>query len=737
MGFVVLLKPDAASAPITTTLTNDRERQDMNLDELEDDELEEGDDEEELELPAHPSVKRKRKRARKPKPGAPKPGLGPMINRKRRQIQEALDAERQAMQKRQMDAAKQELERLRTRSKDRYATDHSRFGTALVKSVINTQTSLLRVFGYKQAVETKIVSSGRVIGWTDFERIRIEWALDLIPDRLDNDGVLDTIGQVKGVMQHEMGHLRFTMSWKTIVDWVKEHGTLDPNHDGHAKMLHKCWNMLEDQRMECLVVEVANRIAKYFGTMVANVVFGGNSDMATSWLMLAGRDYLPKHVRRQSFLLFDDYCNGQGIVDGGTTWWNLVQDYKAAASEQAIYDATVAAYEFILEVRATLPNTVDDMDPMANKENEGQDPAKTARQRGNALDIFDDTKKPGQPGKPGEQSMPGDGDDEPGAKGEGKPQPGDKPGERGHEPGHGNGPIIPTVEDFKETLMDYVDESMRGMRMDGDVRQMAGDAGNYVDTDGLPVYPDEGAEMDERRVERATATAREMEQALASFVTESEPTWEQFQDIGMIDPLTYRTKDVGDADYRLYFTDEGEDGLDIHVSMLSDVSGSMYSNQYGSKPDQDSPIIALSESMYSCALACKDMGIGSTMTLWSSGDQNYRIWPDGNPTPTLWPTMGGTDPNFALDDLDSHNPEGAKHHLVIIFTDGAWSSSFPSLQRWGAENRTIILVRYGSYDGAIQKDMGADRHIYINDVRQLPGELTNALLDVLGGGEGW
>ena len=158
---------------------------------------------------------------------------------------------------------------------------------------------------------------------------------------------------------------------------------------------------------------------------------------------------------------------------------------------------------------------------------------------------------------------------------------------------------------------------------------------------------------------------------------------------------------------------------------------------WGSPKDQEVPIIALSEAVYACATACQNLGIGFSGTLWSSENQHYRIWTHGSPTPTLWPTLGGTDPSLALDDLDTHNPEQALNHLVIIFTDGAWSSAFPSLQRWSAEGRKFILVRYGSYEGAIQKDMGADSHIHINNVNQLPGELTTALLDILGDTGGW
>lgn len=37
----------------------------------------------------------------------------------------------------------------------------------------------------------------------------------------------------------------------------------------------------------------------------------------------------------------------------------------------------------------------------------------------------------------------------------------------------------------------------------------------------------------------------------------------------------------------------------------------------------------------------------------------------------------------------------------------------------------------------MQKDMGADTHIQISNMEDLPGQLTNALCDVLAGSKGW
>ena len=167
--------------------------------------------------------------------------------------------------------------------------------------------------------------------------------------------------------------------------------------------------------------------------------------------------------------------------------------------------------------------------------------------------------------------------------------------------------------------------------------------------------------------------------------------------------------------YALY----GTSGTRIDLTNCLDVSVSMGGD----------PMLALSEAVYATALACQNLGIGASFTLWSSDGQNHRIWSDGAPQPQVWPTLGGTDPTEALNDLDNHNEESATQHLVIVFTDGEWNDGF-DLQQWARPNRHIVLVRYTTgYSGT--EAYGADEVAEIKQVEQLPDELTRALRGVL------
>lgn len=687
----------------------------------------------------------------------PRRGLGQALTRKRRHAMDQVNEQREKRIAREKQAAREELARLKNRDKNEAKNDGAeKWASSLLRATIANQTALLRVWGHSQSVTAGVEDRSNVMAYTDFKRIVIKWPKASVPNRLNRKATADCIAQIKGVMQHEMGHIRFTVPWNQVLSVVGENTTPHP-----AGLLHKCWNMLEDQRMESLVVETVPRIANYFGTMVANVVLA-NTNMEQSWLMLAGRAYLPNKVLRQSYIMFDEFCEQQGITDGALTWFNLVQDYRAAATEKALHDAVVAAYEFIQDVRATMPEAMDSHDSMDESEN---DLADSARGKGNITDMFDEkpkksnkkSKKSDDPGSGGDSTEEqgdgqgdqgddqGDGDegegsgsgkgDEEADSSDGSSGEGDEGGsDEADSPGQsntGDGSETTHEEEFKEALDEALNEFDQGIQRDSDINDIMRDAQTRGDATGLPEYPNEAEAMSPDLQERAKLTARGIENALNSFVTDAAPQWHVRQDTGVIDALAYRTKQVGATDYRRLLHDDGNIGLDVHVSMLCDVSGSMGWGYGGAS----SPITALSESLYATALACQNLGIGSTFTLWSSGNQNYRVWADGQPTPTLWPCMGGTDPLTALDDLDGHNPEGAKKHLVIIFTDGAWAGGFPSLRQWDAPDRHIVLVRYGSYEGEVQKDMGAHSHIHINDVSALPKHLTDSLMDVLAQGD--
>jgi len=158
---------------------------------------------------------KKRKRNRTKGPGAPKYGLGPVVTAQRRAIEDQIEADRKKREHDQLNAARQEVERLTKRYQD-LGKDSDRWAGNLLRGVVGAQTVIMRVKGQRQPVETVVKDLGRVKAWTNFKKIRIEWPKGKIPPSLETDAVLDCICQIKGVMQHEMGHLDFTTAWSTV-----------------------------------------------------------------------------------------------------------------------------------------------------------------------------------------------------------------------------------------------------------------------------------------------------------------------------------------------------------------------------------------------------------------------------------------------------------------------------------------------------------------------------------------
>jgi hypothetical protein len=208
--------------------------------------------------------------------------------------------------------------------------------------------------------------------------------------------------------------------------------------------------------------------------------------------------------------------------------------------------------------------------------------------------------------------------------------------------------------------------------------------------------------------------AEGMKRALSSFLTKTDPYWENHREVGVVDALAYRTKDPGSRQ-RIDFDGKGRN---VHVSLLCDISGSMHGKA----------MLALSMALYATAKACKEMGIGNTMILWST--EYYHIWADGEPSPVVWNSCGGTQPIPALDTLDAHNKEEADHHLVLVFTDGQWYTMDP-LTTWGAPGRKIVVLHYGNYRNV--DTLGADEEIRIDNVTHIPELLAQYIGDMITG----
>lgn len=655
----------------------------------------------------------------------PKRGLGQAVTRQRRKALDQIKREEAKRIEERREAIRREITTARYSSHNDADERQRKMMTALLSSTMTSQVAVMRSYGLKQGLDAVAVPDRwgeGIVAYTDFQKIVIKW-----PYRgenpltiTDTERIVDVIAQMKGVFQHELGHLRFTVPFRTLLDQtqsVRDAKEVVPPQGN----LHRMWNVLEDQRMESAVVASVPRIAGYFTRMIAEHILGGEDQWDRSWLLLAGRQYLPVEVRAESRRRFTVRANDNG--ERADQWLTIVNAYKQADSLDDMMQSVIDACEFMNG--EDIPETGSRHDGYWTQvsEDEAQEKASNGASTPVEEDLSseqdDESEDAGHGKSEGDESE---------SSGEGDQSSDSQPSSDSDGDGPAQGVTTAPTEakpeqaedNFQKALEDALKQSESQVRNDKENHEIARNVASTVGSDSLSDITYIGTDMPEEMVSSANSTAIGIERALSDFVTTSRPVWRNHQEEGAIDALSYRTKQVGERDFYRDLDGVANEGLDVHVSMLCDVSVSMGGQ----------PMLALSEAVYATALACQNLGIGSSYTLWSDSGQTHRIWSDGNVAPQVWPTLGGTDPSDALDDLDNHNEEGASNHLVLVFTDGEWNDGF-DLQRWATPGRHIVLVRYVSGWMEYTDPYNADEVAVIRNVGQLPEELTNALRRVL------
>ena len=660
-----------------------------------------------------------------PKHLKPQRGLGSAVTSQRRKQRDALRRERERAEDNARNRAREELQRL---GRHDYKQTYAR---AVVASVADNQTAVMRSMELRQSIfATPLWGHSGVEAWTDFRRIVVNypsrrWAEDP-NDRL---ATIDAIADLRGIIQHEIGHIRFTVPFPELCEQaLQERGN---------SSLHRAWNILEDQRMETLVVDVVPRIATYFTKMIYNHIIS-DDNMGRSWLLLAGRTYLPADLRVNSHQLFDSEYPSYGIEPFSKQWYDIVKRYKQADNATDMYNCVVEARDFIDRV---MPNEAPNggtghHDRYNDRWADDQSESESSGSCGNSCKPEDDPVEDTVGTAPSDSKMDkqDDGDDGQEQNGDGADAgagDGNKAGassdgddsEQGgvsdappDGPPGGNG--VSTADSQRsvaESIRDQINSELEDIAKkhlnDSDNQRMLAGANERMSGEGLPELANSGFRMTPEQLDTANKIAVGIESALTELETASQPAWHSRQDAGVLDALAYRTKQVGSLDYHRRLEGDINAGMDLHVSVLSDISGSMSGTN----------IQHLSIAMYGMRVACDNLGIKSSFTLWCSPGDTGRIWRHSEPVPLIWDATGGTDPTGALDDLMNHNEENSAHHLVVIFTDGMWGGDI-DLSRWSTPNRHIMLCILGYH-----MDYNADATFTIKSCLELPNKMVDAI----------
>lgn len=672
---------------------------------------------------------------------APKPkrGVGQVITRRRRAI-----ADHQLNRDRQRATAERDLTmRIMQEQRDRAADrvdpmivqrissanhalnvlsgDHRAYMAAIGHKDVEVNVALhIKNFVDPRRSHTfAVLKEEKVVAYTDFSKIVVT-----VPPPALSRSLRDWVTEVRGILHHEAGHVRFTTPFP---DLYRIATGCDVISLDNSRSIHMAWNTLEDQRMECAVVRATPRIKNYFVPMVLNVVLDTDypgdraamNDIQKSavtrlspWLALAGRSYFSNEVRAQAKADFDTFGHHFGL--SSDVWFDIVSRYVSATDEETMVKAVLDAHEFI----STISRETGSSDAGSGGEEDGDElPGsfwgesqtkenilrKIANPNERHDSMNDGRSKSEIEDSASEVTDPtGNGDDSDSDSGD------DEEGEGGDSVGRGNANSV--IDQIKEEM----EKAQQQLSDSSEIDDIMSRIHDRVSSGRLPV---EGAlehsrAMSDRHVAAARVLSFSIQDALESFRTEKSPVMARHQEQGYLDPLLYRTREAGETTYHVEPQNWNNNGLGIHVSFLADRSGSMSTDT-----------VPLSQTLWAVKTACNALGIPSTMVMWADTNETARVMED-NDDPVVYNSRGGTYPIVALDDLDTHVTEKDLHHLVFIFTDGEWSS-VASLDDWQDDNRTFVIVGLNCREKILSK--GADVIIPIASISELGSHVKHIL----------
>lgn len=625
-----------------------------------------------------------------------------LLNRRRKDIvMEQANIGRAMTDRAQALKAKRIERHLNEQPKTTTAIDES---VRLLNVVGRSTSAVLASEGLRVAMKLKGDRNGTC--FTDFKSITVQYLADITDP-------VNAAAEIRGIIYHEGGHLRFTIHPKELI------GDLGGEY-------HRIWNMLEDQRMERAVVWDSPRKASYFVPMVLNRVisfYESGSDKTNAYLFVLQRRYLPREIRqelRNRFVavygndvavtlekISHTYCttNDRAVMrDSICKFVDVLKEISASISSIP----SDGSHLHFNDKKASIPQSV----PESNDDNpsdleatvvpvpstEQVDEPETApsdshsddaSDMGDAEDTDDDSVG-GQSILDRWQDAEGDSDDQSGdsdQSGDGdktsasddsaddrasKPstkdsadndESVDEPEDISISTGTGSGSggkSTETDEKSLEQLMkDAVNEAAQERNEDRALQQDIRTWNEHKGISGLQKWVATPLNDNALR-QRGENLAADLVESFRAQFADRMPAWKEQQTRGVLNVSRYITRKPGDREFWRQWTDADTPGTNMAVSLLLDHSSSMEWAE-----------IDLSVTAYACKRACDDLGIPCTVTVWNT--EAHLLWEameHASEVPYIQ-AQNTTDPEKALRALHL-NRCGKEEHLVIVMTDGAW-----------------------------------------------------------------
>jgi hypothetical protein len=659
-----------------------------------------------------------------------------------------IQSERRKLQRQASSFAKERMDQARRSLRDAESTKMDSAKTNNDEAIFRGLLGLVRATETTWNIDAPIslerTWDKQIQAVTDFQTIQIKYPDSMIPAKVGDfnvDHLRLFISDVKGLAYHEIGHIRFTTPYPVLWDLVYPGDNPVPEY-------HHTWNVLEDQRMEAAVVADSPNIAGYFTTMILKHMLSNTRGRDTrrdsmQWLLLVGRRYLPSDIRKELRRAFIQEFGKHSTMRAD----QIVGDYMCATTPKEMLDAVVAFHSLIQTLGPSAPQGIDthrayvpggppSRNGGAGAEEAGNQIQKSASDTPVDNEGLDDSIEStgaseygeeegneeanrGQDAAEGgdkednkaESSLPSAGD-KPNQNGDTqKPMPQTAPPAPGSPGGHGT-----ANKTLSERVQDNIDAFNESLKSDKSINETIRSIHEYANsrTSSLPSYRSISTQTSDL-VSEADEAASAMIQALTYYTAESAPMWQSHQRRGVLDPFVYRTRQPGDMEYRRQYDDRGGDSIDIAITVMLDVSGSMGGNEYN-----------LGAVAYTCKKACEALDIPCTVCTFEDG--GYVLWTPEDRAEHLSILMGGgTNPIQVCDALDEQSYDKG-NHLVLVMTDGAFNNSFNGFQHYGADGRYFIGFGYGGYYSTASLESNKVHEAYaINNLMDIPKALTGFL----------
>lgn len=598
---------------------------------------------------------------------------------------------------------------------------------------IRNVTSVVRAsFGVDQPIEYNYDSSGsfsRLRAFTNLNKITLLINLGDFTD-VSDDGIKKSIALLKGATYHEVAHCLWTNGWKDL----DSRYTFPENTTWSTYF--RAWNLLEDGRIETLLVSKSPIIKKYLLPMVYTVVMGSQGDatvtpkqIASALPFLVVRTYLPEGLRRSALR--------HGVAEGRDLsilreMHDLSRQYQRGTTWDEHLPIVLKFHELLTQWESADPmdgetfgaEAVGDHQSSEFDSSGGGAPIPVIIENPNDwkpedFDQKSETKPAdSQPGATGQEAEQTDGDN---SNDGGSPssKPSDEASSNIGSSGAGSSSSRDELSDYMnkrkitQEMEDAFSEAIEDSVSDNEFKEVSKQFNASMKRD-VPKARIDGARhgVTEQAVIKANTIALGMVNALETLCMTPDPSWATRQPDGpLLDVEAFVTRDIGDDRFWVDRDGTGERGHDLAVSVLLDCSGSM-----------EGHLLDLGVVAYAVRKACGHFDIPCTTTLF--GSASATLWDaEDEPEVLYLPNMGGTSIGESLLDIPNQR-HGKRRHLVVILTDGSWSD-LNSVRPFLRDDEVSLIVGFNTSTHNLQR--GADACVAIRDLIDFPSEVEKQI----------